>query len=341
MAATIEQIARMAQVSRGTVDRVLHNRGRVSPEAEERIWSVAKQLNYTHKRRNKRQAGEMPAVKLGIITQLAKASFMAEITRGIRQAEMELSLRGVNLLIRESQFVNEEEQLAAIDALIGEGVQGIAIMPLDSAPVRLKLKEAVEEKGIPVVTFNSDIAGVGRTCFIGLDNWKSGALAAGLMAMLTGGEGKVLVITGYFSNSANNMRVDGFVAEVKDSFPGLDIVGVQGSFDDAAEVEKITMNALETYPGLAGILIVSSGQEGVAAALEKSAPQVKPHVIIYDLLPGNKQLLQDGVADFLIDQEGFLQGYQALITLADLLQHSIQPEEYQYTDINIRTKYNI
>ena len=37
MAVTAQQIADLAGVSRGTVDRALHNRGRVSPEVKEKI----------------------------------------------------------------------------------------------------------------------------------------------------------------------------------------------------------------------------------------------------------------------------------------------------------------
>ena len=35
MAVTAQQIADLAGVSRGTVDRALHNRGRVNPEVKE------------------------------------------------------------------------------------------------------------------------------------------------------------------------------------------------------------------------------------------------------------------------------------------------------------------
>ncbi len=48
------------------------------------------------------------------------------------------------------------------------------------------------------------------------------------------------------------------------------------------------------------------------------------------------------MADFLIDQEGYVQGYQPPLILADILQKGKQvEEEFRYTDINIKTKYNI
>ena len=46
MAATIKDIADIAKVSRGTVDRVLNNRGRVKPEVEVRVRQVAESLGY-------------------------------------------------------------------------------------------------------------------------------------------------------------------------------------------------------------------------------------------------------------------------------------------------------
>lgn len=46
MAVTAQQIADLAGVSRGTVDRALHNRGRVSPEVKEKIQKIAAELGY-------------------------------------------------------------------------------------------------------------------------------------------------------------------------------------------------------------------------------------------------------------------------------------------------------
>src|SRR3569832_860194 len=42
----IKDIAAKAGVSAGTVDRVLHNRGKVAPEVEERVLQILKELNY-------------------------------------------------------------------------------------------------------------------------------------------------------------------------------------------------------------------------------------------------------------------------------------------------------
>ena len=184
--------------------------------------------------------------------------------------------------------------------------------------------------------------GTKRSCFVGLNNRRSGQAAAGLMGVMMRGKGKVLVITGYFSNSAGSRRVDGFVEELKNSFPDMELVGVQSSFDQTDEVERIIMNSMSVFPDLEGIFVASGGQAGVKRAFDKLDLGKRPYVIIYDLTPKNEKALMEGTVDFLIDQEGYEQGYRALSILSDMLKKGRGPErEYMYTEIRIKTKYNL
>ncbi len=280
-------------------------------------------------------------IRIGVITQLAKASFMLEVNRGIRQAGEELQDWGVEILLRENLTVDEKEQVRAIEELVTEGIQGLALMPVECDLVREKINWLTGKK-IPVVTFNSDIVGTRRSCFVGMDNKRSGQTAAGLMGLMTGGDGKILIITGYFSNTVNNARVDGFVEEVKKSYPQLEIVGVQGSFDDAAEVEHIIENSMMNISGINGIFVVSGGQAGVRSAFQKLALDRRPYVVIYDQTPKNEKAITEGTVDFLIDQNGFFQGYRPIYILSNMLMRNVMPEEeYLFTEINIKTKYNL
>lgn len=339
--ATIQQIAERAGVSRGTVDRALNDRGRVNPEVAERIKQIADEMGYIPGRnRSNRQIKEQ--AKIGIITQLAKTSFMTEIYRGIEEAGRELTDRSVTLALRELLTVDEKEQLAAIRSLVREHIDGLALMPVDSQAVRTEINRLTEELHIPVVTFNSDIVGTKRTCFVGMDNTKSGYVAAGLMGMLTGGKGKILIITGFFSNYANSARVDGFLKVMKRDYPSLELAGVHASFDEVLEVEKIITRTMLDMSGITGIYVASGGQEGIIRAFEHLKLDKRPHVIIYDKTPENIDILQGGTADFLIDQEGYYQGYQTPRVLADMIMKNRYPEqEFLYTDIKIMTKFSV
>ena len=208
---------------------------------------------------------------------------LIHIYRGISEVSAKLEKQGIRVCVKESATVDEAEQLAAIDELEREGIDALALMPVDSDSIRIRLNRLVSERKIPLVTFNSDIVGIERMCFVGIDNWKSGRTAAGLMGLMMHGKGRVLGITGYFSNGAGSRRVDGFVEELKNSFPDIGLIGVQSSFDHTQEVEKIIVDAMNAYPDLGGIFVASGGQEGVKRAFERLVPETRPYVIIYDL----------------------------------------------------------
>ena len=88
--------------------------------------------------------------------------------------------------------------------------------------------------------------------------------------------------------------------------------------------------------------MVSGGQRGIASAYEKLQLEKRPYTIIYDLTPKNRKILEMDIADFIIDQEGYVQGYESLYILADILQkNSSVDQECRYTDISIKTKYSL
>lgn len=346
MAATIKQIALLAGVSRGTVDRALNHRGRINPEVAEKILKIADELGYVpkHRKPGNKNGGERgkDTLCIGVVTQLARSSFMLQVNKGIRHASKELKEKNIEIILRESETVDEKQQMQAIEELEKLGIDALAIMPVDCDGIREKINELIDVKKIPVITFNTDIVGTKRSCFVGLDNRRSGKTAAGLMGLMMRERGKVLVITGSFSNLTGSSRVDGFVEELKYSFPQMELIGVQSSFDQSDEVTKIIVNAMTAYPDLEGIFVASGGQSGLKRAFEQLQIKKRPYVIIYDRTPYNERALNEGTVDFLIDQEAYEQSYRALELLAGLLKQGKEPEsEYMYTEISIKTKYNL
>lgn len=342
MAATIQQIAELAEVSRGTVDRAINGRGRVNPEVQEKILTIARELGYKPKHQKGVSVLNHKERTIGVVTQLKGSSFMSNINEGIRDAAALLAKLNINIVVKENEGVDVEAQLNALNELEAQGIDGLAIMPADDERIRAKLASLSQDKKLPIVTFNSDLAGSGRCCYVGMDNVQSGRTAAGLMSMLTRGSGKVLAITGYFSSSVNNERIDGFTDELRRAFPGIELAGVHSSFDKKEEVEKIIVNTMTMFPDLDGIFVCSGGQAGIRSAFEKLNPKKRPYVIIYDITRTNIGVLEDGTVDFLIDQDGYAQGYEACKLLSNILQDEHTPaSDPIFTEIRIKTKYNI
>ena len=172
-----------------------------------------------------------------------------------------------------------------------------------------------------------------------------------LVGTLMRNSGSCLGIIGSFSNRACLLRIEGFTDELARNFPEIEITGVSPSMDQQSMVEEIVTKAICTQPDLGSIMIVSSGQEGIRDAFRSEEVKAalrhrdiehkgeRPFVIMYDFTPKNQRLLDDGVADFVIDQDGFSQGYHAVLTLINYMNTGEKPEEFLFTNITMRTKY--
>ena len=87
MAVTIKEIADACGVSRGTVDRALHNRGRVQPEVAERIRNVADEMGYTINVSGRALAMTGKNITIGVVLQFAETPFMQKVREGILEAD--------------------------------------------------------------------------------------------------------------------------------------------------------------------------------------------------------------------------------------------------------------
>mgnify|MGYP000432055436 CR=1 FL=1 len=59
---------------------------------------------------------------------------------------------------------------------------------------------------------------------MGQDTFQAGRTAAGLMGEMTGGNGQVAIISGQVANPGLISRQKGFTTEIKESFPGMDVM---------------------------------------------------------------------------------------------------------------------
>ena len=320
MAVTLQQIAEAAGVSRGTVDRALNNRGRIRPEVEERIKRIAREMGYQPSRAGRALAMAKRKIRIGVILQYMETPFMQQVLNGVLEAKEEVESFGGTVKIYEIEGVEPEKVMAAMEELREEGFNGIALTPSEDQLLRARINQYQEEYGIPVVTFNADLEDTKRLCFVGQDTFQAGRTAAGLMGEMTGGNGQVAIISGQVANPGLISRQKGFTTEIKESFPGIEIVD----------------------PELTGIYITGHGVKGVCQTLQKLGKDKTMHVIANDFLEENLKWLKEGTINFLIGQDAAVQGHSPVIILFQLLFDSKAPEkEYQYTDIVIRTKYNM
>ena len=126
--ARIKDIAELAGVSRGTVDRVLNNRSGVSPQTAEKIKEIAKALDYRPNKAGLALAAQKKKNKIGIVLFSRNNPFFDEVSEGVQAKARELADYGVTTLTRRVEF-DLAAQLAAIDELLDKGIHGLSLLP--------------------------------------------------------------------------------------------------------------------------------------------------------------------------------------------------------------------
>lgn len=339
MKPTIKMIAELSGVSRGTVDRVLNNRPKVHPAKKERVLKVIREINYTPNLAARALVMNRKSLKLGIVLPDWTGHFKQEVTRGIETAREEMKVYGIELTLERCASEQPEEFVVAVDRLLHQGMKGLAICAVDSIAVREKI-QAVTAAGIPVVTFNSDLPGSGRTCFVGQDLYRSGRIAASLMNKLAAPGERVLVAIGNKEFSGHQQRMEGFMKCWTDLGNAEADCSVIQTFNEYS----LTFDKVAAALGdgrVAGIYMANENVGACAEAVKRhSARPIR--IVAHDLSATNIKLLRELRLDFVISQNMYLQGYQPIEILTQILTTpSFANVELKYTRIDIITEENL
>lgn len=344
MAITINQIAQLCGVSRGTVDRALHNKGNVRPEIAARIKEVAAEYGYTPNRAGMALSRASHPIRIGVVMHSVQTPFIRMVLDACRREAQELAVFSTDVIFRLSRSLDPLEQVAMIEELVEEQkVSGLAIMPLHSMLVESKVNELIEQRRLPVITFNTDLPDSRRLCYIGQDNFSAGRTAAELLRLVTGGQGLVSTIIGPSEyHTAYTERLAGFQSEIVQIAPDIRVQQVNLRTDDDADVRQATLELLRSCPDLAGIYAITPGYAGVCGAIRETGNVHRVHLILHDEIRANLENVRDGVVDFVLGQDAQMQGALPLTLLADYIQLSRRPaKRAYYTDIRVLLRYNI
>ena len=132
--ATIREIAELAGVSRGTVDRVLNHRGSVNAATAALVNDIAKKLDYKPNRAGIALAAQRKMVRIGVVLFDTGNPFFDEVWNSVLSKEEELNSYNCSVLKKKTGF-SAQEQLQAIAELEAEGIDGLVISPFNDTAV--------------------------------------------------------------------------------------------------------------------------------------------------------------------------------------------------------------
>ncbi len=337
--ATIKEIAALAGVSRGTVDRVLNHRGDVNPQTEEKILQIIRDLDYKPNKAGIVLAAQKKNLKLGVVLLGVGNPFFDDVLLGVQEKKQELAGYNCSVLIRQTEY-SLQQQLAAIDSLLAEGINGLAISPYNALSVREKINSLCEQ-GIPVVTLNTDIENSSRLAYVGSNFYRSGETAAGLMHLMTQGKVRVGIVSGSQNILCHTERIAGFT-HIIEAYPNIRIVDIVNNNDDDQVSCELTARLLADHPDINAFYFTAGGVYGGCQAIERSGRQSEMTVITNDLVPTTLAYMQKGLIAATICQQPFQQGSQPLSLLFAYLTTGEMPaSENNYVDVDIRIRENL
>lgn len=337
--ATIKEIASLAGVSRGTVDRVLNHRGSVNPQTEQKILEIVQALDYKPNKAGIVLAARKKNLKLGVVLLGLNTVFYDDILSGVRTRAEELSDYNCSVIIRQTDY-NLEQQLNAIDELLDEGINGLALSPYNDPAVREKINR-LYDMGVPVVTLNTDIENSRRIAYIGSHFYRSGETAGGLMHLMTHGLVHVGIISGSRNILCHTERIAGFSHAIS-AYGNIRIVDTVNNNDDEKESYRLTTALLGSHPEINALYFTAGGVYGGCRAIMDSSRYDNITVITYDMVNTTREYIEKGLISATICQQPFLQGSKPLTILFTYLTTGELPAvENDYVDIDIRIKENL
>lgn len=338
MGITIKQIAEMVGVSRGTVDRALHGREGVNPETKAKIEEVIRKTGYRPNTVAKAlKAAENPIV-FGIMVPYGR--FYEEVLNGIRKAEESYAPYGVRIKIMERSPLERDAQLKSLELFEEMQPDGIILAAVDEPEVCTAVNRMA--KSIPIITYNSDLTGADRLCFVGQDHFAAGRTAGTLMGKMIPPGTDIAVILGSKNMLAHIQRADGFQAALREQGNFQVLQELYETHESDVEAYELITKLLKTHKNLAGICLTGAGQAGAGRALAESGRAGEVRFACYDTMPETVGYIRDGVVDFTIVQDPFLQGYLPVKIMYEYLAFGIQPKkEKLFTRIDIRVKDNL
>lgn len=331
---TIKEIAKLAGTSRGTVDRVLNGRGNVNPALERHILQIAKEHNYHSNPFGKALVRGGQKYRIGVVINSVGNPFFDFVLAGIMETAAKYKDYGMEVHIQKIKGYDEQEQLQALDTLLADRPDAVAITPLDTPAVARRLSALAP---LPIVTLNNDIHIEKKLAFIGCDYLNSGSLSADIANMLLPEGGEVSIITGSYKLLGHNERIQGF-RNVLAERQSIHIVSVDENNDDDDTSYRVTTEVLRAHqPRL--IYFCAAGTEGGVRAVSDSSALVQ--VVVVDDIGPMRRFLQQGVIQAIVTQQPYRQGAMMVETCFEYLIYGKSPEHvHNYMENQVKLRHS-
>ena len=308
---TIKEIAQIANVSIGTVDRVLNNRSGVSSKTKAAVEKIIEESGY---KRNAYASNLKlgASMKIGVLMPDLDSEFgyWKQVYSGIKKASRELDSFGVSVV---SIFFDRDKENAFVEAL--KELQNQKCDAYLLSPLPLKDVNAIGMKEIkePIAFIDSAFPSFHPAFVIAQNPYRGGYTAAKMMKLISANTaGTFLVFQIHPDAYTSFERARGFKENMlQDSRNKIVYINV----DTVDDIDTQLNKSFSEYNDIRGIFCVNCIVNRVGSYLVQNQLKDKVIAIGFDLVEENAAALRNGSIDCVISQRPAYQGYMAISQL--------------------------
>jgi LacI family transcriptional regulator len=242
---TIEDIAKRARVSQGTVSAVINAKNTVKPATRDYILEVMKESNYRPKgiARNLKNANQEKSIGL-IIKDLAYP-FYTSIAKGVSEYA---NSKGYSVIVSSSDD-NHECEKKLTHLFSSKDVKGVIIAPVVEGTVEIEHLFKLKMINYPFVLLE-DVKGI-QANVVAIDNIK--AIKRAVTYLINGGHTNIVHFAGPQQSSHTQERIEGFRYAFSESpliFKSDMIIPIGSHFEECSRniLEYFKNKNREDYP---------------------------------------------------------------------------------------------
>lgn len=344
--ATINDVARRAGVSKGTVDRVVHNRGEVSEKSAAKVRKAIKELNYQPNLHAALLATKNEKVIACMIPVGEKGTYWGDVYDGL--VSQQENAGALNVRIR--MFLYDMNDLTAFRCtgtkMLESKPDGVILAPLFMNEAS-SLTGQLHERNIPYIFIDTRPEDSNSLAYIGMPKYKSGYLCASILTLKCRKEEleKVAIIRVRRDKAGLSdptvSRREGFLNFMTENYPDCEIINVMINPDDSQETIAQTIDSSLKDSGIRHIVMFSSRIHLIAGFLEKYRIDGRM-VVGFDALDRNLDMLRRGLADTIITEKIGAMSMQAIRMMTEYLVLYKRPEvRDNYMHMDILTSLNL
>lgn len=340
----IKDIAKMADVSVGTVDRVIHGRSGVSESSRKRVEEILKQLDYQPNMYASALASNKKYAFACLLPLHQKGEYWTEVEAGIQNAVEAYSDFNVTVQLSYYDPYNYDSFAEASDKILGMEPDGVMFAP--TVPQHTKpFTDVLTERNIPYIYIDSDIREEPALSFFGQNSHQSGYFAARMLMLLAGEDAQEIVIfrkinEGVVGSNQQERREVGFREYMQEHHPACHIWELDLHAKRDSEDAQMLDDFFREHPAVKSGITFNSKAYIIGEYLLKK--QKKDFNLMgYDLLQRNVDCLKQGSIFFLIAQQPALQGFDGIKSLCEHLILKKEVARENFMPIDLLTKENI